>query len=141
MISFWKYASIYPPCLCRLMARTGRKGAAQPMGLLEIAQAAHMSPAMVESISQSTSWNDINVFSMHRFLLATKMDFCDWRDMRLATAYLRSKPNFEHLRKSPEWKTYWLPLMIRWRKSCGTADLNTWRPLRELLTRLDPLLK
>ena len=141
MISFWKKTEIYSPALCRLMAR--KKGG-RPMGTLDICNAAtSLTPAQVESISQSTDWSHIDIGAAEDFLKAVRMDFCSWADMHRASEYLKSKPTFEHLRKSPEWKSYWLPLLVRWRRSFGFVNKNQpiWPPLRDLLIRLTPIMK
>ena len=135
MIDFWTKSLIFSPALVRMMAR--KKGG-KPMSALDVADASiGLTPAQVEAISQSTSWEHIDLPTMREYLTACSLDFCDAAQCRRAILYLKSKPNFEYLRVSPEWKTYWLPLMIRWRKSCGvvTKELDIYPPLRALLLR------
>jgi hypothetical protein len=60
--------------------------------------------------------------------------------MHRASEYLKSRPTFEHLRRAPEWKSYWLPLLVRWRKSYGFVNKNHWPPLRDLLIRMSAIL-
>lgn len=139
MILFWAKTEIWTPPLCRMVARKKRN---VPMSVLDIADASlKLTPAQVESISQSTEWSHIDVETMRDFVTACGIDFCDWAQMHRACEFIRSKPGFSHLRRSPEWKTYWRPLMIRWRKSYGvvTPKSDIWPPLRDLLIRLKPL--
>jgi hypothetical protein len=140
MITFWQKSEIYSPALCRLMAR--KKGG-KPMTTLDICNAAtSLTPAQVESISQSTDWSHIDIVTAEDFLKAVSMDFCCWADMHRASEYLKSRPTFEHLRRAPEWKSYWLPLLVRWRKSYGFVNKNQpiWPPLRDLLIRMSAIL-
>ena len=193
-MTFWERASNYPPCLVRMLAR--KKGG-KPMDLLDICNSTRsttprnavvtLSPSQVESLSQSTSWDDIPLEVMHDYLVACGLDFCDWPSCHRMDEYIKSRPSFVHLRggrldggspegkrleylsrrrkknkllsetqsaelmilqmrndsNSTEWKTYWLPLMIRWRKSHGVVNKNStlWPPLRDLLMRMNPLIK
>ncbi len=144
-MTFWQRSEIYSPCLVRMLARKsgGRGTGKRPMTWMEICDRSTLGPAQIEAVSQSTDWNQIELPLMQDFLIGCGVDFCDRSQMHRADEYLRSRPRFEHLHRSPEWKAYWLPLMIRWRKSHGdiTKTSDVWPPLRDLLIRLNPLLK
>ena len=102
-----------------------------------------LSPAEVESITQSTSWEGVKLADMQAFLRGCGIDFCDSKGMRRLEDYLRKTPSFHHLTSSPEWEGYYQPLLKRWRCSSGEvdeSDPDIWPPIRALLVRLNPLL-
>jgi hypothetical protein len=145
-MNFWEKANTFRPPLVRMMARKGNR----PMTAIEVADASiYLMPATVEAITQSLDWRGIDIHQMQSYLVACNMDFCDigvGGDMRRAENYFKrtnGRPQFDHLRRSPEWKTYWKPLMTRWRRGYGvvTANSDIWPPLRDALMRLTILIK
>ena len=138
----------FPPCFCRLLAR---KKNGPPLTADEIAERSARTPgvisslnaAQVEAISKQVKWDGIDILDALAFMYGCRVDLTDAKEVRRIKDYLSNKPMFVYLRRSPVWKTYWLPLMICWRKSCGEVkpDNNVSPPVRKLLKRLDPLLK
>lgn len=135
---FFQRADDFKPILVRLLAR--RKHG-PPLTTLEIAMKAGRLPAIIEKISWSSDWDDIQ--TMKLFVDACEVNFESARQMNRVYYYLRNKPNFEYLRTHKEWKTRWLPMMIQWRNCypLKLADDPKWKPLRDLLTRLNHLHK
>jgi hypothetical protein len=110
-MTFWQRAEQMPPILVRLLARKSRS---RPLGFHEIAEASGLPIIMVYCISESTSWDGVAVNEMRAFLCACRCDFCDKKQMRRVNAYVASKPTWQYLRKSHDWKTYYEPLMRRY---------------------------
>lgn len=136
----WERCQNFPPCLVRLLARDGTKA----LHWRKICDVSLMTPLKVECISQMTSWDEVTVKEMRDFTLACNYDFCDVTDCKRADNYIRfatrkSAVPFRYLRLDEQWKDYYLPLMILWRKS--QINLPAWEPLRKLVQRLTPLLK
>ena len=103
-----------------------------------------LSFAQSESISQCASWEGVRFEDMQTFLRGCGMDFCNRADMRRLDAYMRSGPTFRHLTASPQWESYYQPMLTTWRRGYGRIaedDPNIWPPLRTLLARLNPLLE
>jgi hypothetical protein len=141
ILTFWDYCDNFPPILCRLLARHRYN---RPMTTDEIAkQSGCLSAAEVEAISKATDWKPIKVVEMQAFLRGCKLDFCDPSAMRRVRDYLTKFPTFQYLRKSPQWKSYYMPLLLRWIQNYGivTTDSPIWPPLRALLIRMIPVLE
>ena len=139
-LSFWDRAHIYTPPLVRMMARKN----GQPMDFMDLCdKSVVLDPVTVETVTKSPSWDGVHFETMREFLAAAGMDFCDWPSMHRADEYIRNGPTFIHLRRAPDWKTYWLPLMIRWRKGYGIVSKTSpvWPPLRELLMKTNLILR
>ena len=138
----------FPPILCRLLARN-KNG--PPLTAVEIADRSTQTPGVksplvpvqVENISQCINWEKIHILDALAFMYGCRVDLTDAKEFRRIKDYLSKKPNFRFLRQSPEWKSYWLPLMKRWRKSHGivTKESDIWPPLRDLLMRTNLLVK
>lgn len=106
-------------------------------------------------ISESMSWDEIPVSDMKRFLTATRCDPENRQQFKRIGDYLKGRrmnsqgkkrlrqPSFGHLRRSPDWKNYYLPLLVKWRRHYGpvTAQADIWPPVRELLIKYSPLLE
>lgn len=138
-MTFWQRSKLFSPALIRLLARSKRYGA--PISAVEIAQRSGLHRVMVEGISQNCDWESIDLPTMQLFTQACHFDFCATADMRRAEDYLRRKPSFRHLRTSPDWKSFYLPLMTTWRRSYPPVPpSDTWPPIRNLLVRLNYLL-
>ncbi len=111
---FWTRLKRYPPVLCRLLAREKR---GRPLTTAEIAQRSGLPPARVEAISASTTWHGVEVPDMKAFLQACGTDFDHQKDMRRVEDYLRKRPKFTYLKRSPDWSTYYYPLVRKWMES------------------------
>ena len=121
-MTFWKRAELMPPILVRLLARTKH---GPPLQSLEIADRSGLPVPTMDLLSKSTSWIGWDFPTARRFLVACGCDFCDRKHMRRVDAYSRSKPTWQYLRKSPEWKQYYEPLLRRWRASVmGVQNQN-----------------
>ncbi len=108
---FWTRLNRYPPVLCRLLAREKR---GRPLTTVEIAERSGLPPAKVEAISASVSWEGVEALEMMRFIQACGCDFDAQKDMRRVEDYLRKRPKFTYLRRSPQWKNYYYPLVVKW---------------------------
>jgi PhoPQ-activated pathogenicity-related protein len=140
-MNFWERAKNFPPALVRLLARHKH---GKPLTTTEIwGRCCNLRTYHVDSISQLTTWDTVTLDNMRDFTQACGLDFCDTKAWRRAEDYLRHAPTFRYLHASPQWETYYKPLLIAWRKSHGkvTSATNVWPPLRTLLIRLNPLLE
>lgn len=135
----------FPPILCRLLAHEKNS----PLTAEEIAERSTqtpgvnspLNPVQVETISKSLNWNCIPILDALAFMYGCRVDLTDAKVFRRVKDYLHKKPNFEYLRLSPDWKAYYCPLLIRWRKSYGEKVPNTVSPpVKKLLERLTPML-
>lgn len=113
-MSFWTRAETIPPILVRLLARR-RHG--PPLTDAEISAASGLSVAQVFAISQCTDWSGIDLPTMRKFLVACEVDFESFTQMKRVDSYLASNPTWQALRKSPQWKPYFEPLMRRYIQS------------------------
>lgn len=112
----------YTPILCRLLARH-KHGA--PLTTDEIASKSGLVPFQVEALSASVTWEGIDIFILQKFSAACGVDFTDKLSLKRVEMYLKGKwngsrrvpPPFSYLRRSPLWKTYYLPLMTKFLKS------------------------
>lgn len=117
--TIWQTLNRYPPILVRLLAR---KSHGRPLSGMEIAESSGLSPAAVEAISQTLTWDEITMSQFHSFLIGCKIDLFNPAHRKRIEVYLRGKkingqrqaPNFRYLRKDPLWPTYYHPLMLRW---------------------------
>jgi hypothetical protein len=136
-MNLYTRSKTFPPILVRLLART-KYG--KPLTTEEIAKASKLSVMEVEIISQSKSWEGIDVLKMEAFTKACRVSFTDTTEMRRVESYLRKKPTFLYLRKHDYWRSYYLPLLKKWGVSAAGQWIE-WKPLRQLVVRLSPLLK
>jgi len=116
---FWKRLDRYPPVLCRLLARQKR---GRPLTTQEIAKASGLPPAKVEAISGSISWDGVTVLEMKDFTRACGCDFTSQSHMRRVEDYLRKRPRFTYLKRSPYWREYYYPLVVRWMETHGSTS-------------------
>lgn len=112
--TFWQRASAFPPILVRLLARHPH---GPPMDDAEISVRSGLSVACVHSLSQNIDWAGIDLPTMFKFLTGCALDFEQHKQMERVYAYLRSRPTWQYLRKSPDWKTHYQPLFHRYRAS------------------------
>ena len=142
-MNFLERAAAYPPCLVRLLARKAH--GKQPMDFMQICNnSTGLTPILVDSISQETSWGNVPFGLLVEFTTACNFDFCDFNRTKLVDAYIKSKPRFEYLLRHEDWTSYYLPLLKRYRESYGdmtNQHLDLWPPARALLVRLTPLIK
>ncbi len=140
---FYDRISRFPPCLVRLLAR--HETEYRPLTNTEIAARTNgvLGPWPVAVLSNTTSWDGIELAKLRAFTRACRCDFDNAKDMRRVEDYIRKSPTFRYVRLSPDYDQQFKPLFVSWRKSYGviepTADI--WPPLRRLLIRLNPLLK
>jgi len=122
-VKIWQFFDRYPPILVRLLAKASKT---RPMSTLEIAELAGLNPIEVEAVSWSISWDGISIPTARKFLKGCKIDPTQRRQMQNVTTYLNGKvtednvripPRWGYLRRSPQWKTYYNPMMIRFLKS------------------------
>ncbi len=128
----------FPPCLVRLLARRAGKALTDE----QISRTGGLPVHLVDSFSWRTDWDSIPVTQALAFLAGCGLGLADTQAWRGAESYLRMRPTFRYLRASPEWESFYQPLLVHWRKSCGQVDdrSTVWPPLRALLLRLTPLL-
>jgi hypothetical protein len=99
--------------------------------------------AEVFTIARMARWGDIGIFTALAYIRACGMDFTDSRTMKRYDNYIRSIPNFEYLRRSPDWELKYRPMLLYWRKCYAVradAQWPEWPPIRALLWRFTPLL-
>jgi hypothetical protein len=115
-MNFWTRSERIPPILVRLLAR--RKHG-PPLSDREIAEASSLPIHQVFCISQSLTWDGIDLPTMRKFLTGCKVDFENTKQMDRVEAYLRIKPapSWQHLRMSPDWLTFYAPLIRRYRET------------------------
>ena len=111
-MNYYTKSERYSPILCRLLARE-RYG--RPLSTDELATKSGLTKYEIEAISQETSWNNVKLDIVRRFTAACGTDFTSRSDMRRVSDYMRKKPTFAYLKRSPDFKEYYLPLIIKWR--------------------------
>lgn len=128
----------FPPILLRLLARH-RYG--KPLTTDEIVERSGTMPDVcnllsapeVEAISKSTNWKGIGVHECLSFQRGCGIQFDDAKAMHRVNDYLKKLPKmklpFEYLRLSPQWKSYYIPLIVSWRRSYP-SDLSNHTHLR-----------
>lgn len=109
----------FPPILLRLLASKGCK----PLTTGEISERSGLSPAMVEALSQTLSWDSVTVEQFQKFQKGCQLNLDNRSQIKRVLVYLagrklpsgqRKPPTFRYLRKDPNWEGYYLPLMKRW---------------------------
>lgn len=101
----------FPPIICRLLAR--RKVSATtvvPMTDAEICAASGLSIGEVKGLSWLKSWDGVGVDIMLAYSKACGVDFDDPISMKRNWAFLAKTGSATHLRRSPDWKTFYAPL-------------------------------
>jgi hypothetical protein len=112
---FWARLNRFSPLLCRLLARVPR---GRPLESTEIAERSGLSVSQVDAISQQTDWRGIDLPTAHQFMLACDTDLSNRQHCRRMRMFLKSQPKhregrFQHLKRSPNWKVTFLPLLVR----------------------------
>jgi hypothetical protein len=106
--NFVALTQLYPPVLCRLLARH-RYG--PPLSEAEIAIRAKMTIREVQALSQLTTWDSCDLSTVIAFSAACGVDFCNWRAMKRIDAYLKSGPTWRYLRASRQFSAKFEPLL------------------------------
>lgn len=122
--SFWQRAENFPPILCRLLARENHGGHPAPMTDEAIASRSGLTIYRVNAISNSLSWADVELHAMRQFLIACELDFCDAKQMKRLTMYMR-RGRLAYLRRSPNWTTQFEPLLQRWHRHCALPLISS----------------
>jgi hypothetical protein len=134
-MNYYHLCRRYPPVLVRLLAR--RNGRA--MTTAQIAEAAGQRLHLTEAAFVEPAWDNLPLATVMKLTRACGMDFTSRRDVNRAECYLRkngSRPAFKYLVKSSEWQTYYLPLLVNWRKSMSVIPQELPKPICKLLTQL-----
>lgn len=117
-MNFWKRMILLPPVAVRLLARQ-RWG--RPLTSREIADKSGLTVGQVEFVSERTSWDGVEVAVFRRFTSGCGLDFFDRKAMKRVRAYLASHPRYTYLRSSPDWSSYYRPMLARWREAMKNA--------------------
>lgn len=145
-VRFSQRLNDFPPCLCRLLARH-RYG--PPLTTDEIMQRSNVAPGLkvqlnpvqVETFSQSTDWKCIHILEALAFMYGCRVDLTDAKEFRRINSYLSKKPTLSYLRSHKNWKSYYLPLIVKWRKGYPEKIPECLSPhVRKLLVRLTPIV-
>lgn len=110
---FWERLDRYPPLLCRLLARVPR---GRVLETDEIASRSGLTPIQVLTISSQLDWRGIDLPTARAFMVGCNTDLSNRQHCRRIWMYLKAQPKkpssrFVHLRRSPNWTTYYLPLL------------------------------
>ena len=98
----------FPPCVCRMLARTGSNN--RSIGVLEdeeLAERAEMSVSEVRSLSWLTSWDKVTNADFKSFTKACGVDFSSRESLAKHYKYTQLKRPFGYLRSHPEWDSWW----------------------------------
>lgn len=107
----------YPPILIRLL--TTRRSRSTTGSLVwvptdqQIAEASGLSIAEVKRVGYSTSWDDIPIDSMYRFLMGCDIDLEKRRCFR-RLEWMRRHGHFSHLKRSPLWAVQFEEMLNIW---------------------------
>ena len=122
----------YPPMLVRLLARRDR----QTITTERIALDMGTTPMFVLQIASRHDWRGLSIDNFMGFTCACNLDLTSTVDVNRVETYLRKNrghPMFKYLVRDPEWKTYYLPLLVNWRKSLNTIPKTLPEPIQRLL--------
>jgi hypothetical protein len=118
-----EYMAVFPPAICRLLARTDshRGNSQRPLTDREIADRSGLSLDTVRMYSWAKSWDNIPAPSMDRFSKGCGVDFDNHVGMRKHLRMLsrmsgRWETASHYLRRDPEWDTKWKPLLENFRE-------------------------
>ncbi len=113
----WTHLEKFPPPYVRLLAKR-RGGGTSDMAIpdAEIAVRADMEIDRVREISRSSSWDEIPLGELRRFLIACDFDPTNADDRQRVSVYesictKRNTVPFHYLRRSPKWESEFLPLV------------------------------
>jgi hypothetical protein len=144
-MTFQSRTDIFRPPLVRLL---GRHKSGKVLTTEEISDRCELDAYEIMAIASMDTWQNIQFGDMMSFVRGCGLgNLEDGETLHRAYNYIRfaGRPKtvpFRYLRNSPDFKTYYLPLMIRWRKSYGDLSGQAiYPPLFNLLVRLTPLIK
>jgi hypothetical protein len=132
MSRFFTLLERYPPVLVRLLARRNR----QTITTERIASDMGVTPMYALQISSRHDWRGLSIDNFMGFTCACNLDLTNTGDVNRVETYLRKnqgRPMFKYLTRDPEWKTYYLPLLVNWRKSLDTIPKALPEPIQRLL--------
>ena len=112
---FSDYLDHYPPCVCRIIARTKSQfRRTQSLTNAEIAAKAGMTVNEVRLLSSLTSWDNVTVDQMWRFSRACGLDFNNPYAMNRTYYFIlrKSTVKWQWLWRSREWESFLKPLII-----------------------------
>jgi len=110
----WERLDKFPPLFLRLLARHPR---GKPLTTLEISKRSGLSALEVHAMSWHTDWRGIDIPTARAYMAGVGIDLTCRKDVRRIRMYIRSAPKdprmrFPYLRKSPEWESFYLPLLV-----------------------------
>ena len=115
---FSEYMLVFPPAVCRLLARTdnSRGQSQRPLSDQEIASRSGLLVDQVRSLSWTKTWDNVAAPTMVSFSRACGLDFDNPSAMRRHILWLkRNAGRWEigghYLRRDPEWASKWKPLI------------------------------
>lgn len=105
----------YPPVLCRLLAREGRRGHARALTTAEIAERSELlSETEVLLISTRTEWDHVAVADMLAFLHGCGIDLLKIEPQTDIMRKAAARGNIPaYLKRSPEWESVLKTLVER----------------------------
>lgn len=107
-MTFWIKSKDFCPAIVRCLARHPRGDA---LTAAEIAQRSGLSVELINAISQQTSWHGIDLPTMQKYLVGCGLDFENRRQMKRANAYRGRPITWRHLKRLPDWSSFWVPLI------------------------------
>lgn len=118
--TFWTRVNRFSPILCRLLARHPY---GPPLTEAEIAQRSGLAPYQILTLSALPSWHGVDLFTMKRFTEACGLDFTSSKTCKRIEVYLKGRPTFKYLRRSPHWDSFYRPMIERWRESIARSKV------------------
>lgn len=101
-----------------------------------------LAPYEVTELSSRTDWHGVTLDDSAKFMRGCGLNLEHAQSLRRVTDYLSKRPTFRYLRTSPQWASYYQPLLKRWRCAYPVNPPQDLAPhIRALLIRLTPLLK
>lgn len=109
---FWTKLDRFPPVAVRLFASRRVPGKGK-LALTdeEIAVQSGMPLSEVKSMSWLDSWDNVPMRRVKQFSEACGVYFTNRASMRTLTCYLKNRPSYHYLRKSPLWKDQFQPMI------------------------------
>ena len=117
-MTFYDKANRFSPILCRLLAR---KRYGRPLSSQELSDDSGLSLVQIEALSQQVNWNGVDLDTLKKFTQSCGTDFASRSDMRRVSDYMRKAPTFAYLKRSKNFREYYLPLISKWRAAHAGA--------------------
>lgn len=112
MVPFWTRLKQFPPVLCRLIARVEvQPNVYRPKTTHEIARDGGIPVRDVLVLAQSPTWDGTPIETLHGYMIGCGFDFSDGESMEKLRLYVKSGPKFSHLKRTGQFKSYWIPLV------------------------------